>query len=105
MEKYICFKVENKKHVLTRRVMGLFNTLDDLNAYSTEQGFTEMKPIENQSNSFKADPMLYENNGKVIGGVALYAILYSDLEANVVENVVGESLEQDAEEDSEDELE
>lgn len=92
--KYILNQVYNIKHVLSNRVIGTCETIEEANQKAHIRGFGDFAQDEKHEDALKTEPMAYEKDGKVVGTTMLCAILYSDLEASLVD---GQPLNETAE--------
>jgi hypothetical protein len=84
--KYILNQVYNIKHMLSNRVIGTCETIEEANQKAHIRGFGDFAQDEKHEDALKTEPMAYEKDGKVVGTTMLCAILYSDLEASLVDS-------------------
>ncbi len=76
--KYLLSQVFNKRHVLSQRPIGIVDTIDEANQEAKDRGFSEFAPYPEHDDAYRTDPMLYEENDKVVGSTILCAIEFSE---------------------------
>lgn len=86
--KYILNQVYDKGHVLSQRIIGVCDTIEDANKKIKLRGFGELRQDENHSDAWKTDPMLYEHDGKLVGTTIIYAIEYNDVDSAAAESLL-----------------
>lgn len=85
---YILSQVYDKHHVLSQRIIGVVGTLEEANQKAKLRGFSDFHQDPKHEDALKTDPMLYEEDGKVVGSTMLCAILYSELEGAAAESLL-----------------
>lgn len=86
--RYILNQVYNKHHMLSQRLIGVVSTLEEANQKAKLRGFGEFQQDPKHDDALKTEPMLYEEDGKVVGSTMLCAILYSEMESAAAENLL-----------------
>ncbi len=88
---YILSQVYDKHHMLSQHIIGVVKTLDEANQKARLRGFSEFQQDPKHEDALKTEPMLYEEDGKVIGSTMLCAILYSELEGAAAESLMNDN--------------
>lgn len=86
--RYILNQVYNKHHMLSQRLIGVVDTLEEANQKAKLRGFGEFQQDPKHEDALKTEPMLFEENGKVVGSTMLCAILYSEVESAAAESLL-----------------
>lgn len=86
--RYILNQVYNKYHVLSQRLIGVVDTLEEANQKAKLRGFSDFQQDPKHEDALKTEPMLFEEDGKVIGSTMLCAILYSEVESAAAESLL-----------------
>lgn len=86
--KYILNQVYDKGHILSQRIIGVCDTIEDANKKVKLRGFSEFKQDEKHSDAWKTDPMLYEHEGKLVGTTVIYALEYNETDSAAAESLL-----------------
>lgn len=85
---YILNQVYNKHHMLSQRLIGVVDTLEEANQKAELRGFGDFQQDPKHEDALKTEPMLFEEDGKVVGSTMLCAILYSEMESAAAESLL-----------------
>lgn len=86
--RYILNQVYNKHHMLSQRLIGVVDTLEAANQKAKLRGFGDFQQDPKHEDALKTEPMLFEEDGKVVGSTMLCAILYSEMESAAAESLL-----------------
>lgn len=86
--KYLINQVYNKHHMLSQRLLGVVDTIEEANQKAKLRGFGDFAPYPEHDDAYRTEPMLYEEDGKVVGSTLLTAIEYSDVDGMAAESIL-----------------
>lgn len=82
--KYIINQIFNKNHMLSQRLIGIADSLDECNKKAKLRGFDEFTQDKNHADAYRTNTMLYSENNKVVGATQLIAMQYDDVSAEIL---------------------
>ena len=82
--KYIINQIFNKNHMLSQRLIGIADSLDECNKKAKLRGFDGFTKDKKHADAYRTNTMLYSEKDKVVGATQLIAMEYDDTAAEIL---------------------